>query len=337
MPFDSATGAVTGPAARAVDGVITAPATGVGAFDLAGGTLAYFAGWPGLFDTEVVRVDRAGRATPLAVPARATTSVRALPAGRLLLRTDGANATLWLYDLPREIDTRLTWAWDADHAVLAPGGEHVYMVVTRGARAEIVRRRADGTGEDEPVWRGDAAPANLELSRDGRVLVFDAIDPATATADVMVLRFDTPGAPAAPYQATPEHETRPALSPDGRWLAYTSSTSGRDEIYVQAFPTPGPRVQLSAHGGRWARWRDDGRAVVFRAGREVLEVEVTPVDGRLEPSPARRWFELDDVDDPARRTFDLIDGVAGLVTVRRAPGWRPADALRVVVGWRPAP
>ena len=332
MPFDPIALAITGPPVSLVEGMVTASNTGAAAFDVGGGTLAYFEGGRGLFDTRVVRVAEDRSPTPLPVPVRATTSVRRAPDGRLLLRVDSANASLWMHDLAREIDTRVTSTWDADHAVCAPDARHVFFVITRGAEAAIVRRRTDGLGEDETLWVG-VSPANLELSRDGTVLVFDDRDPQTGSADVMWMPADGSGAPTRVTETVDETEAQPALSPDGRWIAFTASLSGRDEVYVQAFRGAGTRVQISAHGGRWPRWSEDGRALVFRNGAEVLEASFEPGEPPQASRPRVR-FAIDDVDDPARRSFDLLpDG--SLVTVVRPDTWRPADRLRVVVGWSP--
>jgi eukaryotic-like serine/threonine-protein kinase len=331
IPFDPATGAVTGTETRALPGMLTSPASGVGAFDVQGGTLVYMPGDPKLFATEVVRVDAAGVATTLAVPTRTTTSVRALSRDRLLLRIDAANATLRLQDLARETDTRLTWAWDADHAVVTPDDSALYFAVTRSNRAEIVRRRIDGTGTDEPIYTG-RNPANLDLSRDGARLLFDERDAKTGAADIVYLELDHTPPRLVAYQHSAEHETQPALSPDGRWLAYTSSTDEHDQIFVQAFPIAGPRIQISAHGGRWPRWREHGRELVYRDRHAVISVSLEEQAGRLIAGKPRTLYHLADLDEPARRTFDLV-GMTDLVTVRRPVTTARVDRMRVVVGW----
>ncbi len=333
LPFDPRRLAVTGPPRIVIDDAVTAPANGAAMFDVRGGTLAYFVGSPALFATQVARIDRAGAATLVALPEALATSVRAGADDKLMVRADAANATLWLHDLARQTDTRISWRWDVDHAVLAPGHQQVYAVVSRGARAEIQRLRADGTGDAETLHTG-LNPANLELSRDGRTLVFDDRDPRLGTADLYWLDPIAPGPPRA-YLASAEHETQPALSPDGRWLAYTSSVSGKDEIYVQAFPTPGLRVQISVRGGNWARWNPDGTELLYRNGAAVMTVAVrTDAAGVLVPAPPQERYVLDDVADHARRTFDVTPS-GELVTVVRPPTWRPADRLRVILHWQP--
>jgi Tol biopolymer transport system component len=323
-----------GPTTTVVDDVVTVPANGAAAYDVAGGTLVHFVGGPETFATEVIRVDAEGAITPIAAPHRMHTSVRVAPDGRLLLRDDGANAALWIFDPRRETDSRLTWGLDADHGVLSPDGAWLHAVFDRAGESSLVEVRADGSGEPTTLFRG-VHPSNLDASRDGTRLFFDARDPTLGSADVFVIALDDPARPVTRCVGSEAHETQPAISPNGRWLAYTSSASGRDEIYVEGFPEPGLRVPISAHGGRAARWNAEGTRLVFRRGPAVISVAVETRAGRLHVGPEEHRFDLHDVDDPGRRTFDL-DGDA-LLTVRHRVDAPNADRLRVVVGWTAEP
>jgi Tol biopolymer transport system component len=82
-----------------------------------------------------------------------------------------------------------------------------------------------------------------------------------------------------PYMHTPFNEGSPAFSPDGRWLAFTSDASGRYEIYVQPYPGPGGRVQISAEGGTEPVWPRNGRELFYRAGDKTMAVEIKTQPG----------------------------------------------------------
>jgi protease II len=87
---------------------------------------------------------------------------------------------------------------------------------------------------------------------------------------------------ARPFRATPFLEQWPEFSPDGHWLAYGSDESGRNEVWVQAYPGPGPRVKVSVNGGTQPVWAQNGR--------ELFYVEPEP-DGRVKMMVAVRLGE----------------------------------------------
>jgi len=104
-------------------------------------------------------------------------------------------------------------------------------------------------------------------------LLYNSIDPATGS-DIWAL------AAAGDRQSrvvvrSPGNDGYPRLSPDGRWLAYVSNESGRSEVFVQPYPGPGTRVQISADGGIEPLWSRDGRELFYRNGERMMAVDVT--------------------------------------------------------------
>jgi Tol biopolymer transport system component len=83
------------------------------------------------------------------------------------------------------------------------------------------------------------------------------------------------GEEPTPVLSSRFEETAPALSPDGRWLAYVSNESGSAEVYVQAFPGPGQRVQASNHGGIEPAWSPVGNELFYRDGAHLIAVPVS--------------------------------------------------------------
>jgi len=100
----------------------------------------------------------------------------------------------------------------------------------------------------------------MSWSPDGKRIVFWTRDAKTGS-DLWVLTPDDKK--ATPLIATPFQETHGQISPDGKWIAYTSDSSGRPEVYVQPFPAGSGRYQISFHGGDWPRWRGDGKELFF--------------------------------------------------------------------------
>ncbi len=109
------------------------------------------------------------------------------------------------------------------------------------------------------------SPANdnpLDWSPDGRFLLYRSIDPQTAAADLWVLPFEGDRKPF-PVVHTKFEDWMGEFSRDGKWLAYQSNESGRYEIYVQRFPKPDGKVQISTSGAAQPRWRRDGKELFY--------------------------------------------------------------------------
>ena len=103
--------------------------------------------------------------------------------------------------------------------------------------------------------------------------------------DIWVLRMGDPSAgsgqarKAQPFLRTPFNESAPRFSPDGRWLAYISDESGRYEIYVQPYPGPGGKWQISTEGGTEPVWNPNGRELFYRSGDKMMAVDITTQPG----------------------------------------------------------
>jgi serine/threonine-protein kinase len=120
---------------------------------------------------------------------------------------------------------------------------------------------------------------------------------------------------AAPLLVTSAQERDPRLSPDGRWLAYQSNTAGRDDVYVASFPSLATTQLVSVDGGTSPRWAG-AREIIYRRGRQVVSVTVTPSE-KLTLGRPTVLFELDDVSSQ----YDVApDGTTFLMLRRNAPG-----------------
>ena len=130
----------------------------------------------------------------------------------------------------------------------------------------------DGSGPAERLCTSGNVQTPISWSPDGSVLAFTEEDP-TSGVDVWMLPVGSDGKPQA-FLRTPYDERHPMFSPDGRWLAYTSNESGRDEVYVLSYPGPGGKRQISNQGGSQPLWARDGRELFYRNGNRFMAVSV---------------------------------------------------------------
>jgi Tol biopolymer transport system component len=193
-------------------------------------------------------------------------------------------STLWTTDLRTGTSRQLTDGRDdANDPQWSPDGRLLaYSVQRPGGKRVVVRPAAGG-------------PARTLAAADGNWFATDWLPNARAllatadragSFDVVVLPAD--GRPARPYAATSAHERAARISPDGRWVAYQSNESGRDEVYVDGYPTPGRRVRVSGDGGMHPVWSRDGRELFYWAGDRLVAARLTPGASGAPPAVARR-------------------------------------------------
>ena len=208
---------------------------------------------------------------------------------------DGAAPDIWILEIERDMLMRLTFddAVDVD-PVWRPDGEWIAFASDReGSVRSLFRRRADGTGQVERLTTSERSQVPMAFSPDGSLLVFQEEGETTA-ADIMVLHMDDDECETEALWATPFEEFHPSVSPDGKWLAYTSNESGRYEVYVQPFPGGGRRVKISAELGFLPKWSPDGSDVFYRSGSgtKLMVVPVSVAEDTFQAKTPRVLFEL---------------------------------------------
>ena len=277
VPFDIDALEVRGSPIPVVAGVSTSPLGGNAEFALShNATLIYSPGDSWGDDNRVVWVDRAGRLAPLIdAPRSYLQELRLSPDGKsLAVWIDGANSSVWIYDIARGTLGRLTSSsFMNNNPVWAPDGEWIAFRSDRdGGNANLYVQAISGTGEAERVTISAHLQDAGSWSPDGRLVAFDELSLDTGvdlwTVDLVEDRTTTP------YLQTEFNEQAPSFSPDGRWIAYQSDATGRDEIYIGPFPASTHRWQVSTEGGVEPRWSSDGRELFYRSGRKMMAVDV---------------------------------------------------------------
>ncbi len=171
-----------------------------------------------------------------------------------------------------------------------PDGRSVSFIADFNAQYEIFRATADGGGGMQRVLAFERSVDEATWSRDGKWLVFRAGSGSGRHLYYVQLGVDSTPRPVA---RTDFEEYSPTLSPDGRWLAFGSNASGRDEVYVVAFPgTPGgATMQVSPAGGSEPLWANSGRELFYRDAKgDLVAVAVTAEGDRLRVASRRSLF-----------------------------------------------
>ena len=179
----------------------------------------------------------------------------------------------------------------------------------------------------------------MSWSPDGQVLAFIEVNPTTQR-DVWMLRIrDTsPGSrqisKVQPFLRTPFTESAARFSPDGRWLAYISDESGRSEIYVQPYPGPGGKWQISTEGGKEPVWNPNGRELFYRSGDKMMAVDITTQPGFAAGKP-RMLFEGQYQPTPATiPNYDVTpDGQRFLMLKPVEQAQAAPTQINVVLNW----
>lgn len=234
------------------------------------GTLVYQLGSPSQADVDVLRVTRDGQATPIDTAwTGAFNSVALAPDQRRLAIGAGSSfggLNIWIKQLDRGPFTRLTFsgsdrrpAWSADGRTLA-------FIRDSAGGSSVMLKAADGSSPERRTAHLDRIIQEVVWSPDGQWLVVRTDNATTGAGDILAVRTSGDGSPVV-LAASPFTEMEPALSADGRWLAYSSDESGQNEVYVRPFPNAtSARFQVSNGGGAEPQWSANGRELYFIDG-----------------------------------------------------------------------
>jgi Tol biopolymer transport system component len=216
-------------------------------------------------------------------------------------RAEGTDApAIWIGDLARGVATRFSQEPGINEAPRwSPDGTRIAYQTSELGPQHFVVRPVNGSAPAREYLAGDPAFKSLDSwTADGKGLVFSRQSPATKW-DLYVLPLDGDAKPV-PFLAGPANEQSGIASPDGRWLAYTSDETGKIELYVQSFPTPGTPYQVTNGGGGQPGWTPDGKHLTFGMASQPLVAQIADVI----PGPE---FRL----GPARPLLRVPDNIRG--------------------------
>ncbi len=289
-PFDVRRLAVTGAAVRALEGVMQSTSTGAAQYSVSSaGTLVYLAGGIVGREAELAWVGRNSDEQLLPAAPHTYQFPRLSPDGRrVAVSMVDQESQVWIYDVPRDTVARLTFGGNSNSSLAwSPDGRRIAFRSNREGPDNLFWQASDGSGTVERLTTSDHLHAPSSFSPDGQLLAFMEQNPETGR-DVWVLNLAD--RKAQPFLATSYEETAPKFSPDGKWLAYSSDESGRREIFVQPYPGPGGKRQISNDGGQEPVWNPKGSELFYRNGKTIMAVDIDTETGFSAGNP-RMLFE----------------------------------------------
>lgn len=307
--------------------------TGFSAFSAGNNVLAYRSG--GVEKTQFAWFDRTGKELenvgtpgvyyePSFAPDEKRISLSAI-------NFQNITSDIFMLDLLRGTFTRFTFEPEAEGTSLwSPDGK--YIVYSSFPEGGIYRKRADGTGKAELLLKLNIFGIPEDWSSDGRYISFSQLNFRTFHSDLWILPMDGDRKPF-PYLESEFDENDSQIDPEGKWLAYTSNESGRPEVYVQSFPSPGNKVQISTDGGVTPKWRKDGKELFYVSpDKKIMSVAIN-TDPTFEAGVPKALFQTQIASNIESRNHYVVTADGQRFLINTPLKSIASSPINVVVNW----
>ena len=338
-PFDQEKLEFRGDAKEVARGVLSDPYFGAAAFSVSeNGVLLYQQGKPfNGYSLEIV--DRSGRhVTSLDEPGLYF-SLRFSPDGKRIcyhspdLQSERFNVFVW--DLAAGRRTRITFNELYNRApVWSPDGKRLAFVGSQIGGSAIFIKTLNSLGAEQKLTELNSAWALLtQWTPDGKNVLLEDSTADTRRMRIVIVPVDGKSPPETLLESPEAIVASGSVSPDGRWLAYRSTETGRSEVYVTSFPKPSGRLQISMSGGGAPRWRPDGKEIFFMGeDRRIMAAELKESEGNLQVVSVDALFQTQALSSARSSHYDVTaDGTRFAVLALKSD--EIASPLNVIVNW----
>ncbi len=336
--FDANGLRLTGPAAPVGTGVGLTAGYGYGFFSVSEtGALAYQAA-PGAFGiSQMTWYNRAGEKLGTVGESGHYSSSALSPEGsKIAVGVGGAGARdIWIYDLKRGTDSRLTFgSADNFNPLWSADGSRIMFTSDRAGSRDIYEQPANGLGNAEPIYESkDQAKTVDDLAPDGRHAFYDTAG-GTDSTELWALPLTGERKPFPFVQGSGFGAREARFSPNGRYVAYASSETGRYEIYVQTFPDHLGKWQVSTSGGIEPTWRRDGKELFYLSPDDkMMAVEVSTDSANFQAGIPKPLFQAQLIPGFFFRNRYVVSADGQRFLMLTPTGETASAPLTVVLNW----
>ena len=328
--FDAASGQLSGEPVSLAQAVGVDQVTLAGAFSVSPFGIAWRAGGGGR--KQLMWFNRAGQSVGTFGAASDSNLFfpELSPDGKRVAITRGpvGSGDIWLQEGTRS--SRFTFdPADDRYIVWSPDGERVVFASSRTGNYDLYLKNANGSGSEDVLLHSPDNKRPNSWSPDGRFLLYSTDE---NNGDLIVLPL-TGDRKAFPFLSTPFNERQGAFSPDGKWVAYASNESGRNEVYVRPFPTPGGQWQISTSGGDAPRWRADGKELYYMASDGKLMAVAVAQGAAFAPGTPEALFQTLVSVGVQKPNYDVARD--GRILVNTELSETANEPIHLLLNWKP--
>jgi serine/threonine protein kinase/WD40 repeat protein len=272
VPFNLNKLEVTGPTVPVLDGIFLNKGFIPNYSFSNDGTLIYLSGENGFQKKQLVLLNHNGESQHVFNQLEDFRHLNYSPnAAKLIVSIDRENKNqLWLVEPDKQTLFQFTFDGYNDYPIWTPDGKNITFYSDRNGKKNIYQKALKSHAPAKQLTTGDNKQFPTSWTPDGKTLAF-CEDHPDSSSDIWVLKFDK-DTTAQPFIATKHKEHQAMFSPDGKWIAYTSNKSGKDEIYVRPFPDTGKDIKISEIGGTDPIWHPTNNKLYFLQRNKLLQV-----------------------------------------------------------------